>query len=67
MGRKLRNLDRERVELRASKEWIDEVLEVSKSLGLSLSAYIRLRISEAVRRDKAVQIHFPEGVNPDCK
>jgi hypothetical protein len=44
---------RGRLEMKAPAEWIDEVSRVAESLGLSLSAYVRLAVNERIQRDRA--------------
>jgi hypothetical protein len=49
-GRKKENFDRERVEFKADPAWIAKVVQYGQSLGLSLSAFIRLAVNEKMQR-----------------
>jgi len=49
--RKRPNPRRDRIELRADAEWIEQVVEAANRLGLGLSSYIRLAINERLMRD----------------
>lgn len=42
--------NRDRIDLRAEREWIAKVVEEAKRLGLSLSAYVRLAVNECMGR-----------------
>jgi hypothetical protein len=63
-GRKKENFDRDRIELRAPAEWIARVAAVAETLGLSLSAYIRLAVNERVQRDQAAAAAAPPSPPP---
>jgi hypothetical protein len=45
-GRRKKNMTRDRMELKAEPEWIARLTRVAKKLGLSLSAYVRLALTE---------------------
>lgn len=53
VGRKKLNLQRERLELRADREWIMRVLHQANRLGISLSAYIRSAVTRQVEADES--------------
>jgi hypothetical protein len=52
-GRKKESFDRGRVEFKAPPEWIEEVNEEAQRLGLNLSSYIRMVVTQAVQKAKA--------------
>lgn len=52
---------RDRVDLRAEPEWIARVAAAAERFGLSLSAYIRLAVSERLERDEAGQPRKGKG------
>ena len=43
------NPQRDRIEIRADPEWIDRVLKNADSLGLSISAYVRLAVNRLMQ------------------
>lgn len=45
-GRKKENFDRGRVEFKAPAEWIEKVTREGERLGLNLSAFIRMIVSQ---------------------
>jgi hypothetical protein len=49
-GRKKENFERGRLELKADPEWIARVVEYGETLGLSLSAFVRLSVNEKMQR-----------------
>jgi len=55
------NLSRDRIDLRADPEWVVRVEAMARRFGLSLSAYIRLAVSERVERDEAAVIRRPKS------
>jgi hypothetical protein len=60
-GRKKENFERERVEFKAEPEWIARVVEHGQSLGLSLSAFIRLAVNEKIHRMDAEMPQQPKS------
>jgi hypothetical protein len=50
---------RDRIDLRAEPEWISRVEAAARRFGISLSAYIRLAVSERMERDAASQPPLP--------
>ncbi len=48
-----KNPPRDRIDLRAEPEWIARVAAAAERFGLSVSAYIRLAVSERLERDEA--------------
>jgi hypothetical protein len=46
-------MDRDRLEVRAEPEWIARVFRAAERFGLSLSAYIKLAVTERLERDEA--------------
>jgi hypothetical protein len=49
---KKRKDGRQRIDLRAEQEWIARLEVLAKRFGLSVSAYIRLAVSERMERDE---------------
>jgi hypothetical protein len=52
-GRRKENFERGRLELKADPAWIARVVEYGESLGLSLSAFVRLAVNEKMQRMEA--------------
>jgi predicted DNA-binding ribbon-helix-helix protein len=52
-GRKKENFDRARVEFKAEPEWIERVTREGERLGLNLSAFIRMVVTQYVDRVEA--------------
>jgi hypothetical protein len=50
------NPDRDKIELRADPAWIGRVTDAAESLGVSLSAFVRLAINERLQR---MESEFP--------
>lgn len=50
VGRKKESLDRERVEFRADPEWIERVNTEALRLGLNLSSFIRMIVTQHMDR-----------------
>jgi hypothetical protein len=53
MARKRPNPNRDLIQLRAEPAWIDRVNAEAERLGLSISAYVRLAVTERLERDEA--------------
>jgi hypothetical protein len=60
-GRKKENFDRGRVEFKASPEWIERVTREGERLGLNLSAFIRMVVTQAVERAETERAGRPKG------
>jgi hypothetical protein len=54
-GRKKENFERERVEFKASPEWIERAVRAGEHIGLNLSAFIRMVVSQYLDRMEAEQ------------
>lgn len=52
VARKKKRLSEDKVEFRAEKAWMDRLDRVAARLGLTRSAYMRLRLTEAMDRDE---------------
>jgi hypothetical protein len=46
---------RDRIDLRADPDWVARVAAAAERFGLSVSAYIRLAVTERMERDEASQ------------
>lgn len=55
VARKRPNPERDLVQFRAEPEWIDRVNDAAESLGLSMSAFIRLAVNERLKEMGAEQ------------
>jgi predicted HicB family RNase H-like nuclease len=53
MAPRRRNEDRDRLDLRADREWIARVAAQSERLGISISAYIRQAVTRQLERDES--------------
>jgi len=53
------NPQRNKVEFLAEPEWIDRVTKVAERLGLSISAYIRMVVTQRMNADEA-ELPAPE-------
>ena len=54
-GRKKENFDRGRVEFKATPEWTERATRAGERLGLSLSAFIRMVVTQYLDRMEAEQ------------
>jgi hypothetical protein len=54
-GRKKARVPRGRIEFQAPLEWIDRVERQATRLGLNISTYIRLAVTERLERDEAAE------------
>jgi len=46
---------RDRIDLRATPEWIERVAAQADRFGMNLSAYIRAAVTEKLERDEATE------------
>jgi hypothetical protein len=53
VGRKKENFERRRLELVAETDWIVRISAQADRLGLSLSSYVRMAVTERLERDEA--------------
>jgi hypothetical protein len=53
IGRRKEKFERRRLELVAEPEWIARLTVQAERLGLSVSAYIRLAVTERLERDES--------------
>lgn len=47
------DLPRDRIDMRADPEWIQRLTVQAARFGLTLSAYVRLKLTEALERDES--------------
>lgn len=58
-GRKKDAVNTERIELRALPEWVQRVTTAASRYGLSVSAYIRLAVTERMEQDALLTAPAP--------